>query len=40
MLTDLENPTGEVPGTKMAFAGHKDEGDRCDVIAYLKSFPE
>jgi cytochrome c2 len=25
-------------GTKMAFAGLKDEQDRRDVIAYLKTF--
>ncbi len=26
-----------VPGTKMAFAGLKNEKDRQDVIAYLKT---
>ena len=31
----LENPTTYMPGTKMAYAGLKDEGDRDDVIAYL-----
>jgi cytochrome c len=34
----LENPLSFMPGTKMAFAGLKDEQDRRDVIAYLKSF--
>lgn len=32
----LANPAGFMPGTKMAFAGLKDDGDRKDVIAYLK----
>ncbi len=31
----LENPRGYLKGTKMAFAGLKDEQDRKDVIAYL-----
>jgi cytochrome c len=34
----LENPLAFMPGTKMAFAGLKDERDRRDVIAYLKKF--
>jgi cytochrome c len=34
----LENPLAFMPGTKMAFAGLKDEQDRRDVIAYLKKF--
>jgi cytochrome c len=33
----LENLLAFMPGTKMAFAGLKDEQDRRDVIAYLKS---
>jgi len=40
MLKYLENPISYMPGTKMAFAGLKDERDRLDVIAYLKSFPK
>jgi cytochrome c len=32
----LENPVAFMPGTKMAYAGIKDAGDRKDVIAYLK----
>jgi cytochrome c len=38
MLKYLENPLSYMPGTKMAFAGLKDERDRLDVIAYLKTF--
>ncbi len=34
----LENPLVFMPGTKMAFAGLKDEQDRKDLIAYLKTF--
>jgi cytochrome c len=34
----LEAPLTYMPGTKMAFAGLKDEQDRRDVIAYLKKF--
>jgi cytochrome c len=33
----LENPKALVPGTKMAFPGLKNEQDRLDVIAYLKT---
>ncbi len=33
----LENPAAYMPKNKMAFAGLKDEQDRLDVIAYLKS---
>jgi len=36
----LENPLAFMPGTKMAFAGLKDEQDRLDVIAYLKTFSQ
>ncbi|MBY8974208.1 cytochrome c family protein [Rhodobacteraceae bacterium NNCM2] len=31
----LENPKGEVPGTKMGFAGLKKPQDRVDLIAWL-----
>jgi cytochrome c len=31
----LTNPRGLVPGTKMAFPGLPDAGQRADVIAYL-----
>ena len=33
----LADPKAEVPGTKMAFAGVKDEAKRNDLIAYLAS---
>ena len=33
-------PRELVPGTKMAFAGLKDDRDIADVIAYLKQFDE
>jgi cytochrome c len=32
----LENPTKFIPGTRMGYAGVKDEKDRTDLIAYLK----
>lgn len=34
----LENPKAVVPRGKMAFPGIKDEVERADVIAYLKTF--
>jgi len=34
----LEAPLSFMPGTKMAFAGLKDEQDRRDLIAYLKQY--
>ena len=33
----LEDPRGVVKGTRMAFPGLKDAGERADVIAYLES---
>jgi cytochrome c len=38
MLEYLEDPGGFMPNNKMTFAGVKDEGDRRDLIAYLKQF--
>ena len=38
LLKYLEQPLSFMPGTKMAFAGLKDEQDRKDVIAYLQKF--
>ena len=37
LMTYLENPLTFMPGTKMAYAGLKDDADRKDVIAYLKT---
>lgn len=34
----LTNPKAKVSGTKMVFAGIKDDTDRANLIAYLKSF--
>ena len=33
----LQGPSKLVPGTHMIFAGIKDEGDRANLIAYLKT---
>jgi cytochrome c len=33
----LENPRAVIPGTIMAFAGLRNEQDRLDVVAYIKS---
>ncbi len=39
MLTKyLRDPRGVVPGTKMMFAGLKNDDDAANVIAYLKQF--
>ncbi len=35
----LPDPKGAVKGTKMAFAGLKEEQDIADVIAYIKTLP-
>jgi cytochrome c len=37
LLTYLTDPKAMVPGTKMAFAGLKDEAERKALIAYLKT---
>lgn len=33
----LQGPSKDVPGTKMIFAGLKDETDRANLIEYLKT---
>ena len=40
LLKYLEDPRAFMPGTKMAFAGIKDEADRKDLIAYMKAQPK
>ena len=34
----IQNPMAKVPGTKMAFAGIKNEKEMADLWAYLKQF--
>jgi cytochrome c len=34
----IQNPRGKVPGTKMVYAGLKDEQRIADLLAYLKQF--
>ena len=34
----IQNPRGKVPGTKMIYAGLKDEKRIADLLAYLKQF--
>ncbi len=36
--TYLTKPKKFIPGTKMSYAGLKKEGDRANVITYLKTF--
>jgi cytochrome c len=38
LMKYLEDPAAVVPKTKMIFFGLKDEQDRKDIIAYLKTF--
>jgi cytochrome c len=37
MYDYLENPRGYVPGTAMSFAGLRDQEDRVNIIAYMRS---
>jgi len=39
-LTYIEKPQDIVKGTKMAYRGVRKEGDRADLLAYLKSTGE
>ena len=34
----IQNPRGKIPGTKMVYAGLKDEQRITDLVAYLKQF--
>lgn len=36
----IANPKADVPGTKMGFAGIKDDAKRADVIAYLRTLAD
>lgn len=36
LMDYLEDPKGRVPGTKMVYAGLKQEAQRADMIAFLK----
>lgn len=38
MMKYLENPRETMPGNRMAFVGLRDDQDRKDLIAYLKTF--
>ena len=38
--TFLDNPKGDVPGTKMGFAGLRDAADRANVILFLRQNSE
>ncbi len=37
-LNYIKDPKAAMPGTKMAFAGVKDEKDAADLFAYLEQF--
>ena len=36
----IADPKGNVPGTKMAFKGVSKDGDRANVLAYLRSLSD
>ena len=38
LLTYLRSPREAIPGTKMTFAGVKDEAKASDIVAYLATF--
>ena len=37
ILKFVENPKGVIPGTKMTFAGLKQEQERVNLLAYLQT---
>lgn len=36
----IADPKKDIPGTKMAYAGEKDDAKRADIIAYLRSLAD
>ena len=36
----IADPKKDIAGTKMAFAGEKDDGKRADIIAYLRTLAD
>jgi cytochrome c len=36
----IENPKGHVPGTIMAFPGLRNESDRANLVAYLRTLSD
>ncbi len=36
----IRDPRGKIPGTKMTFAGLKNDGQVADLIAFLKQYDE
>jgi cytochrome c len=40
MYEFMKNPKGAIPGTKMAFAGLSKQGDRVNLIAYLRTLSD
>ncbi|SCY92894.1 cytochrome c [Microvirga guangxiensis] len=37
-MSYIQNPRAKIPGTKMVYAGLKDEKRISDLVAYLKQF--
>ena len=36
----IADPKKDIPGTKMAYAGEKDDSKRADIVAYLRSLAD
>ena len=36
----IADPKKDIPGTKMAFAGEKDDAKRADIVAYLRTLSD